>query len=287
MAGHLLECGAQVTRRLLRRPGLQGRARPGRASASRSPRSTPTAAASSARPPGTGGWSTAAHGQGATALRGARPGGLPHARRRRRHLARPRSTQVGPDRVRARAACAATPRPTRSRSTSATRAAGWPRARSPTPGRAPRRARGWPPTSCASACATASAAARRPDRRRSASSATTPAAGSPRRADGDARDVRLRVAAAHADRGRGRAAGARGDGALHLRPGRRRRRAHRARAAAATRVSCLVPREAVPARFDFVDGCDGMSTRCIVPLHRAAHGRTGDKGDRSNISVIA
>jgi hypothetical protein len=24
-----------------------------------------------------------------------------------------------------------------------------------------------------------------------------------------------------------------------------------------------------------------------VPLHRAAHGRTGDKGDRSNISVIA
>jgi hypothetical protein len=25
----------------------------------------------------------------------------------------------------------------------------------------------------------------------------------------------------------------------------------------------------------------------IVALHRAAHGRTGDKGDRSNISVIA
>lgn len=25
----------------------------------------------------------------------------------------------------------------------------------------------------------------------------------------------------------------------------------------------------------------------IVPLYRAAHGRTGDKGDRSNISVIA
>jgi hypothetical protein len=24
-----------------------------------------------------------------------------------------------------------------------------------------------------------------------------------------------------------------------------------------------------------------------VPLHRAAHGRTGDKGDRANISVIA
>ena len=30
-----------------------------------------------------------------------------------------------------------------------------------------------------------------------------------------------------------------------------------------------------------------MSTSVKVPLHRAAHGRTGDKGDRSNISVIA
>ena len=29
------------------------------------------------------------------------------------------------------------------------------------------------------------------------------------------------------------------------------------------------------------------SSELIVPLHRAAHGRTGDKGDRSNISVIA
>lgn len=28
-------------------------------------------------------------------------------------------------------------------------------------------------------------------------------------------------------------------------------------------------------------------TRVTVPLYRAAHGRTGDKGDRSNISVIA
>jgi len=28
-------------------------------------------------------------------------------------------------------------------------------------------------------------------------------------------------------------------------------------------------------------------TPVSVPLHRAAHGRTGDKGDRSNISVIA
>ena len=29
------------------------------------------------------------------------------------------------------------------------------------------------------------------------------------------------------------------------------------------------------------------SDRLTVPLHRGAHGRTGDKGDRSNISVIA
>lgn len=30
-----------------------------------------------------------------------------------------------------------------------------------------------------------------------------------------------------------------------------------------------------------------MSTTHTVPLYRAAHGRTGDKGNRSNISVIA
>ena len=30
-----------------------------------------------------------------------------------------------------------------------------------------------------------------------------------------------------------------------------------------------------------------MSRRITVPLYRAAHGRTGDKGNRSNISVIA
>jgi len=30
-----------------------------------------------------------------------------------------------------------------------------------------------------------------------------------------------------------------------------------------------------------------MKDLVIVPLYRAAHGRTGDKGDRSNISVIA
>ena len=42
-------------RRLLRRPGLQGRAGPRARSASRSPRSTPTATASITKPAGTGG----------------------------------------------------------------------------------------------------------------------------------------------------------------------------------------------------------------------------------------
>jgi hypothetical protein len=31
----------------------------------------------------------------------------------------------------------------------------------------------------------------------------------------------------------------------------------------------------------------GVATTRTVPLHRLAHGRTGDKGNRSNISVIA
>lgn len=30
-----------------------------------------------------------------------------------------------------------------------------------------------------------------------------------------------------------------------------------------------------------------MTTTITVPLYRAAHGRTGDKGNRSNISVVA
>jgi hypothetical protein len=30
-----------------------------------------------------------------------------------------------------------------------------------------------------------------------------------------------------------------------------------------------------------------MNSDITVPLYRAAHGRTGDKGDRSNISVVA
>ena len=57
---------------------------------------------------------------------------------------------------------------------------------------------------------------------------------------GDARDVRLRVAASHPDRARVEAAAARGDGPLYLRPGRRRGRADRdhARGSTPPRASC-------------------------------------------------
>jgi hypothetical protein len=56
-------------------------------------------------------------------------------------------------------------------------------------------------------------------------------------------------------------------------------------------LSCLLPRERIPVRFELHRrGGPRMtiaSNTDMVPLYRAAHGRTGDKGDRSNISVIA
>ena len=107
---------------------------------------------------------------------------------------------------------------------------------------------------------------------------------------GGARDVRLRVALNHPDREAAERAGARGHRALHLRPGRRRRRAHRAAPAPG---HGLVP-GAARARADALQlrhrsrGSHRMKQDPItVPLYRAAHGRTGDKGNRSNISVIA
>ncbi|WP_260397231.1 hypothetical protein [Variovorax sp. KBW07] len=36
-----------------------------------------------------------------------------------------------------------------------------------------------------------------------------------------------------------------------------------------------------------MNDANDMASTIEVPLYRAAHGRTGDKGDRSNISVIA
>ena len=170
----------------------------------------------------------------------------------------------------------------RSRSTSASRAAGSARRRSPTPGRAPKRARGSRRRSCASASAARSTS--RFDLI-GVPSVFGDDAGrcSPTRPPGDC------ARRAPARRGRARRARARrapargGHGALHLRPGRRRRRAHRLRPRLST-VSCLVPRER---------GAGALRDPGREPMARVrrstalAHGRTGDKGNRSNISVIA
>ena len=100
--------------------------------------------------------------------------------------------------------------------------------------------------------------------------------------DSGMRDVRLRVAATHADRAEAERLGrevmalytcgpAGGGGVRSTLTPR------------LNTLSCLLAREAVPVRFEMVSAMN-----CItVPLYRAAHGRTGDKGDRSNISVIA
>src|SRR5690606_34935406 len=70
--------------------------------------------------------------------------------------------------------------------------------------------------------------------------------------------------------------------------GRRRRRAHRAAAAPEHGVLHDSPRRR-PQRLDH-DGDHAMNHELDtlrVPLYRLAHGRSGDKGDISNLSVIA
>src|SRR3954464_15568335 len=99
-----------------------------------------------------------------------------------------------------------------------------------------------------------------------------------------AADRRARCAASHrggACRAAGGGArGARSDRALLLRPGRRRRRADRDPAAARDHVLLC------PAKRRLRGIRDAHMSR-TVPLYDLAHARTGDKGDRSNISVIA
>src|SRR5204862_1414283 len=73
------------------------------------------------------------------------------------------------------------------------------------------------------------------------------------------------------------------DGDVHLRPGRRRRRAHGSQAHAGHAV---VP-AAARGRGCVVRDAGVIMEMLTVPLWRAAHGRTGDKGNRSNISLIA
>ena len=151
MAGHLLECGSQVTRRLLRRPRLQGRARLCRRGLPDRWRCMPTAASSSARPDGTGGCVTLAtvteqllyevHDPAAyltpdvTAdITGGRVSALGPGSRGGSRRARPRT--------------AADPQG----DGCSTRAAGSRRARSPTRGPTRQRARGSPPRSSRTAC---------------------------------------------------------------------------------------------------------------------------------------
>ena len=125
-------------------------------------------------------------------------------------------------------------------------------------------------------------AAHRPDRRRQrARRRRRPLA---RRAASRRRPRRAPARRADPRRSRrGRAAAARSDRALHLRSRRRRRRSHRAAPAALDAVLLRAARRRADALF--LPG--PIMSRSTVPLHRVAHGRTGDKGNRSNISVIA
>jgi hypothetical protein len=103
---------------------------------------------------------------------------------------------------------------------------------------------------------------------------------------GSARDVRLRVALNHQTSASPPTGWARGECAVHLRPGRRRRRAHRLRPSGWHGVvPCAAQGRADGLRACWRRRSWRMTTRgSAVP---PAHGRTGDKGNRANISVIA
>ena len=119
-------------------------------SATRSPRSMPTATARSPSPPARGGRIDAHTVNEQLLYEVHDPGGLPHARRRRRHQRGRASSSSAPTAC-ASTACAAIRGRRRSRSTSSASRAGWPKARSPTPARAPRRGPGSRPRCCAAA----------------------------------------------------------------------------------------------------------------------------------------
>ena len=105
--------------------------------------------------------------------------------------------------------------------------------------------------------------------------------------DRGARDVRLRVAAAHDDRVQAERLAREVLALYTLRPGRRRRRAHAAHAAPEHGVVPAAARRGAGRVRDRRGRGMNDATHTSVPLYRAAHGRTGDKGNRSNISVIA
>ena len=248
MAGHLLECGAQVTGGYYADPGYKDvpdLARVGYPIAEIDADGHCTIT----KPPGTGGRIDVAHREGAAALRSARPGGLPHARRRRR-----------PERgARRRARPGSRPRRRRSRPSAPgdlegqrLLRAGLARRGRDLVRRAARRG------ACPSRRAGAARAPRRARRLRvdliGVASILGDDAGAylSAQSHGEARDVRLRVAALHDDKARAErlprevtalyTCGPAGGGGV--RTALRQRLSTR---------SCFVPRDGVPARFAMME----------------------------------
>ena len=154
MAGHLLECGAQVTGGYYADPGVKdvpGLARLGFPIAEIDADGDCTIT----KPDGTGG-RVDAHTVKEQLLYEVHDPAAYLTPDVVADIGGARVEELGADRVRLDRRARPCTQRARSRSTCASRAAGWPRARSPTPGRAPRRARGWRPTCCANGC-TASA----------------------------------------------------------------------------------------------------------------------------------
>ena len=211
---------------------------------------------------GTGGVVDEPHGEGATALRGARPGRVSHARRRGRHL-RGRGARRRPDRV-AVGGVRGHPRPDTLK-VIAFFAGGWlgegeisyagpnAEARARLAADVVRAARG---RRVSTLRFDLIGVAERLRRRRGRLLGRHAAGGRARR-PAARRGRRIR---SH----QGGGAAARGHGALHLRPGRRRGRADRDHPRLES-ASCLVPREPVPPTFTWrSDGMSDFWFRCTA-----------------------
>ena len=287
MAGHLLECGAQVSGGYYADPGFKdvpGLATP-RLPDRRDRRRRPLRHHQAA---GTGGRIDAHTVKEQLLYEVHDPARLPDARRRRRHRRRRRSTELGrrpraPDR---RA------RPSRGPATlkvNVCHESGWlAEGEISYAGAARRGARAAGRRRAARAPARARAAARRPDRRGQR-----------------VRRRRRPLARRSASRRRARRAPARG-----AEPRRPRAAAERLAREVTALYTCgpaggggVRTALRAAARHGLVPACRAstcrrtlrvrsteeprMNATLTVPLYRAAHGRTGDKGNRSNISVIA
>ena len=291
LAGHLLECSTQLSGGYFADPGLQGRARPRRASAFRSPRSTPTARWSMTKADDTGGLVSDADGQGADPVRAGDPSAylVPDVTL---DVTEVEVTEPAPNRVRVSGA--------RGRPAAAD-AQGHDQHRGRVPGRGrdlvrraeragPRRAGGRRvlderlradrtrrlPTRIDLVGTVSTFDSQRGDLRE----------GGQFPPDGDYRVRLAGLGARPGDRGADRR---RGDRAVQhrARPGAAacgiggRPRSGRCRrsssGASSTPASGSCPRTAIAMAAEPIE----------VPLHEIAHGRAGDKGNRCNISVIA